>query len=296
MNEAATDQPPLRRILHCDMDCFYAAVHMRDDPSLVGQPVVIGGSPQGRGVVAAANINVVVEEQETIGIIGANGAGKTTFVNMVTGYLEPSSGTIQFLGKNILGRPPREITTLGISRSFQVPQVFASETVFDNMLMAYGIAESKGFSLLLPMLSDERTARVDEHLKRYQIHEYRDMAASALPQGVRKLLDIAMATVRRPKVLMLDEPTSGISVEEKFGIMDIIMSALKEESTTVLFIEHDMEIVERYVSRVLAFYQGEIICDAPTAEALKDAGVKEFVIGEEYHRTRTNGEEDVADA
>ena len=243
------------------------------------------------GVVAAANINVVVEEQETIGIIGANGAGKTTFVNMVTGYLEPTSGTIQFLGKNILGRPPRDITRMGISRSFQVAQVFSSESVFDNMLMAYGIAETRGFSMLLPMLNDERTARVDEHLKRYQIFEYRDMAASALPQGVRKLLDIAMATVRRPKVLMLDEPTSGISVEEKFGIMDIIMSALKEESTTVLFIEHDMEIVERYVSRVLAFYQGEIICDAPTAEALKDAKVKEFVIGEEYHRTRANGAE-----
>ena len=243
------------------------------------------------GVVAAANINVVVEEQETIGIIGANGAGKTTFVNMVTGYLPPSSGTIQFLGKNILGRPPRDITRLGISRSFQVAQVFSSETVFDNMLMAYGIAETSGLSMLYPMLNEERTARVDEHLKRYQIYEYRDLAASALPQGVRKLLDIAMATVRRPKVLMLDEPTSGISVEEKFGIMDIIMSALKEENTTVLFIEHDMEIVERYVARVLAFYQGEIICDAPTDEALRDAGVKEFVIGEEYHRTRSNGDD-----
>ena len=98
---------------------------------------------------------------------------------------------------------------------------------------------------------------------------------------------------------MLDEPTSGISVEEKFGLMDIIMEALRQDDTTVLFIEHDMEIVERYVSRVLAFYQGEIICDAPVAEALVDPGVWEFVIGEEYHRTRTgngNGVEGVTDA
>jgi len=104
---------------------------------------------------------------------------------------------------------------------------------------------------------------------------------------VRKLLDIAMAAVSKPTILMLDEPTSGISVEEKFGLMDVIMEALRQDNTTVLFIEHDMEIVERYVSRVLAFYQGQVICDAPTAEALVDPGVREFVIGEEYHRTRT---------
>jgi branched-chain amino acid transport system ATP-binding protein len=106
-----------------------------------------------------------------------------------------------------------------------------------------------------------------------------------------------MAAVRSPKLLMLDEPTSGISVEEKFPLMDIIMDALKQENTTVLFIEHDMEIVERYVARVLAFYQGEIVCDAPTKEAMVDEKVREFVIGEEYHRTRIERvAEDSADA
>ncbi len=172
------------------------------------------------------------------------------------------------------------ITRLGLCRSFQVPQVFLSESVFDNMLIAYGIAEERGFGLLMPVHTDAREAHVDEHLHRYQIFDYRDAAASALPQGVRKLLDIAMATVRRPKLVMLDEPTSGISIEEKFGLMDIIMEALRKERTTVLFIEHDMEIVERYVSRVLAFSQGEIICDAPTAEALEHPKVRELVIGE----------------
>lgn len=235
------------------------------------------------GVVAAHNINVTVDEGETIGIIGANGAGKTTFVNMVTGYLPPSKGTIEFMGKSLIGLHPRDVTQLGLCRSFQVPQVFLSETIFDNMLMAYGIAEQSGWGLLTPIHTEERAARVDAHLKRYKIEDYRDVAASALPQGVRKLLDIAMATVRHPKLVMLDEPTSGISVEEKFGLMDIIMQALREEDTTVMFIEHDMEIVERFVDRVWAFYQGEIICDAPTADAMKDEGVREFVIGQEYH-------------
>jgi branched-chain amino acid transport system ATP-binding protein len=93
-------------------------------------------------------------------------------------------------------------------------------------------------------------------------------------------LDIAMAAVSKPSLLMLDEPTSGISVEEKFDLMDVIMGALRQDQTTVLFIEHDMEIVERYVARVLAFSQGEIICDAPTAEAMEHPKVRELVIGE----------------
>ncbi len=231
------------------------------------------------GVVAAHNINVAVEHGETVGVIGANGAGRTTFINMVTGWLQPTAGTIAFDGSSILGMTPRAITRLGLCRSFQVPQVFLSESVFDNMLIAYGIAEERGFGLLMPVHTDAREAHVDEHLRRYQMFDYRDVAASALPQGVRKLLDIAMATVRRPKLVMLDEPTSGISVEEKFGLMDIIMEALRQEQTTVLFIEHDMEIVERYVARVLAFSQGEIICDAPTAEAMEHPTVRELVIG-----------------
>ncbi len=237
-------------------------------------------------VVAAKDINVTVSEHEIIGIIGANGAGKTTFVNMVTGYLKPTAGHIEFAGRNIMGLPPRDITCLGISRSFQVPQIFASESVFDNLMMAYAIAEQTGIGLLSPLHTEARAERVESHLKRYQIDQYHHATASSLPQGTRKLLDIAMAAVRKPTVLMLDEPTSGISAEEKFDLMDIIMEALRQDLTTVLFIEHDMEIVERYVSRVLAFYQGEIICDAPTAEALLDPGVREFVIGEEYHRTR----------
>ena len=100
-----------------------------------------------------------------------------------------------------------------------------------------------------------------------------------MSQGIRKLLDIAMAVVGNPKVILLDEPTSGVSVEEKFGIMDIVIAALKQTETSVLFVEHDMEIVERYVDRVIAFYQGEIICDAPPKEALSDKKVIEYVLG-----------------
>lgn len=232
-------------------------------------------------VTAAKDINVTVAKDEIVGIIGANGAGKTTFVNMVTGWLPPTSGTIRFDGRDITGFAPRRITRLGICRSFQVAQVFMTATVFDNLMIALGIADSHGLGVLRPLRLAEREARAEAILRRYQIHEYRDQVASTLSQGIRKLLDIAMAMVAQPKILLLDEPTSGISVEEKFGLMDIVMSALKEDGVTVLFVEHDMEIVERYVGRVLAFYQGEIICDAPPDEALVDPKVIEFVIGDE---------------
>lgn len=234
-------------------------------------------------VTAAKDINVSIAKDEIVGIIGANGAGKTTFVNMVTGWLSPSSGTISFAGRDITGMPPRKLTRMGVCRSFQVAQVFVTATVFDNLMIALGIADARGLGALMPLRLKSREERAHTILARYQMQAYRDQVASTLPQGVRKLLDIAMAMVARPKVLLLDEPTSGISSEEKFELMDIVMGALKEEGVTVLFVEHDMEIVSRYVSRVLAFYQGEIICDAPPAEALADAKVKEFVIGEDLH-------------
>ena len=233
-------------------------------------------------VVAAKDINVDVSKGEIVGIIGANGAGKTCFVNMVTGYLAPTAGSIKFGGVEIIGKGPREVTHSGISRSFQVSQVFHTMTVAENLMIALAIAENRGMKALAEMDSDELREKRDIVLRRYQLEAYADLTVSALSQGVRKLLDIAMAVVSKPRILLLDEPTSGISVEEKFDFMDVVMGALKEDEVTVLFVEHDMEIVERYVSRVLAFYQGEIIADMTPKKALADDKVQEFVIGKRH--------------
>ena len=231
------------------------------------------------GIIAAEDINISVKEGEIIGIIGANGAGKTVFVNMITGYLKPSSGKIEFSGKDITGIQPRDATHIGVCRSFQVSQVFMTMTVKQNLMVAMSLAKKSGSQLLLPLDDENLSKECDKILDLYKIKKQSNLIVSTLSQGMRKLLDIAMAVVGNPKVLLLDEPTSGVSVEEKFGIMDIVISALKKTGTTVLFVEHDMEIVERYVDRVIAFYQGQIICDDTPKKALKNKKVIQYVLG-----------------
>jgi branched-chain amino acid transport system ATP-binding protein len=235
-------------------------------------------------VVAAAGISVRVEEGEVVGIIGANGAGKTTFINMVTGYLQPSSGTIAYRGGDITGLPPRRVTRLGICRSFQIPQLFLGLSALDNLIVALGTANGRWHSAWRPLRSAAMVEDAQARLARFGIDTYASHQAATLPQGIRKLLDIAMAVVGEPRLLLLDEPTSGISTDEKFPIMDRVMAALAGERLTVLFVEHDMEIVERYARRVLAFYDGRVIADGPTAEALASPEVRQYVIGSEIHR------------
>lgn len=233
-------------------------------------------------VVAAHDINVAVPPLQTVGIIGANGAGKTTFVNMITGHLRPTSGAIFFADRDITGRPSREITRLGITRSFQVPQVFSSLTVLENMCAATAIARTAGGLLrhaLTPLHAPATLAASEAALELFGIADYRHALAATLPQGVRKLLDIAMAVAGSPRVLLLDEPTSGISIEEKFPLMDVVMAALKDRRITVLFVEHDMDIIDRHADRVLAFYDGTVIADGPPKETLADSRIQELISG-----------------
>jgi len=233
-------------------------------------------------IVAARDISLDIPAQQTVGVIGANGAGKTTFINMITGYLKPSKGTIRFEDRDITGHSTREIMRGGISRSFQVAQIFPSLTVFDNICAAAAIARGPKGTLghaLRPLLSPATIAEADAAIELFQIARYRNTRAVTLPQGVRKLLDIAMAVVGWPRLLLLDEPTSGISIEEKFALMEVVMTALKSRKMTILFVEHDMEIVTRFADRVLAFYDGTVIADGAPAVALADPRVQTLISG-----------------
>jgi branched-chain amino acid transport system ATP-binding protein len=235
-------------------------------------------------VVAAHDVTVAVVAGETLGIIGANGAGKTTFVNMVTGYLKPDEGTIVFRGRDITALRPREVTRLGIRRSFQVAQLFPNLTVRDNVLVALASSESPRPSALADLRGSERVARATEVLVRLGLEGSARRLTTELPQGQRKLLDIGLAMVDRSAALLLDEPTSGISADEKFPLMDLVMQAVTAEGSAIMFVEHDMELVERYASRVIAFYDGRIIADGAPSAVLADADVRRYVVGSELHR------------
>jgi branched-chain amino acid transport system ATP-binding protein len=238
-------------------------------------------------VTAASEVNAAIEKDSVVGLIGTNGAGKTTFINMITGYLKPDRGVIHYEGRDITRLAPREITRLGICRSFQIPQLYGSLSVRENMRVALGVVLRNAglggfFSRREPRVPgyeapvEEVAERI---LERFGLMPYRDRNAQVLPGGVRKLLDIALTMAAKPRVLLLDEPTSGVSAEEKFGIMDMVMKAVKAEGATVLFVEHDMEVVSRFAQRVLAFYDGRVIADAAPEAALNDPAVKRYVVG-----------------
>jgi branched-chain amino acid transport system ATP-binding protein len=230
-------------------------------------------------VVAASDISISIAPGERVSLIGSNGAGKTTFVNMITGYLKPDVGRIVFDGRDITPLHPRAITRLGVARSFQIPQLYGDLTVLDNMLVA-NACHDQALSFWQPAQRRSALDRADALLERFRLAEHRARRVAELPGGVRKLLDIAMALTAAPKLLLLDEPTSGVSAEEKFPMMETIMSALGQEAMTVLFVEHDMDIVERYASRVVAFYSGRIIADGAPSEALATDDVRRYVTGE----------------
>ena len=238
-------------------------------------------------VTAAQDISVGIERDSVVGLIGTNGAGKTTFINMVTGYLKPDSGRILFDGEDITQLSPREVTRRGISRSFQIAQLYNTLTVMENIMVALSVVldnagRSGFFAFADPIVPgfDRRPQDVaNVLLERFQLQAYRDRPAQILPGGVRKLLDIALTLVAKPKVLFLDEPTSGVSAQEKFGMMDKVMGNIRSQGGTVLFVEHDMEVISRFSDRVLAFYDGRIIADGPPEQTLSDPDVLKYVVG-----------------
>ena len=231
------------------------------------------------GVVAADAIDFDLLTGECLAVVGQNGAGKTTFINICTGYLKPTSGQVFFDGADITGHSPRAITRRGVGRSFQLPQVFTEHTVREClMLAASAVKQRHGFFLPLSQAVD--AAEVDETLELLQLAPRSHDLAGSLPEGQRKLLDVAMALVLRPKLLIMDEPTSGVSSDEKHDLMAVLMRALVERQVTSIFVEHDIDIVRRYATRLCAWIAGRIAADGAPEDVLRDPVVVKNVIGE----------------
>ncbi len=229
--------------------------------------------------VAAEGIDLTVRDGEIVGIIGANGAGKTTLLNIVSGYLKPTAGRVMFRGVDVTGLPPRILARQGIARSFQVPQLFGSCTARENIMIALSLLSEPRSSMLRRFseraLMDDAQRILDAH----GIGERADTVVANIPQGVRKLLDIAMATCADPDLVLLDEPTSGVSSDEKNDLVSRLIGRFRGMSTAVIFIEHDMDIVREYASRVIALYEGRIIADGDAVEVFSHDDVVRFITG-----------------
>lgn len=230
------------------------------------------------GVVAAEAIDFDLNPGERLAVVGQNGAGKTTFINICTGFLKPDSGQVFFDGTDVTGRNPRQITRLGVGRSFQLPQLFTEHSVRDCLMIAASAVRSHG-GFWLPLEKAVNPDEIDATLDLLQLQSRARDLAGALPEGQRKLLDVAMALVLHPKLMIMDEPTSGVSTDEKHGLMAVLMRALEERRITSIFVEHDIEIVRRYASRLAAWVGGRIVADGAPEEVLRDPAVIKNVIG-----------------
>ncbi|MEZ5932196.1 MAG: ABC transporter ATP-binding protein [Alphaproteobacteria bacterium] len=232
------------------------------------------------GVVAADDVDIEIREGRNLAIIGPNGAGKTTFLNICTGYLKPNVGSVYFEGEEITRKTPRQITRLGVARAFQIPQLFHEHTALENLLIA-AAARERRWSPFTPLRAMPERAEMKHLLELVNCSDIAERPVNELPEGQRKLIDIAVALALRPKLILMDEPTSGVASAEKFGVMDILTKALAEAGVTAVFVEHDMGIVETYADEVAVWSAGAIQLRGAPAEILEHPDVIRDVIGEE---------------
>ena len=223
-------------------------------------------------VVAADALTLDIPAGQKVSLIGANGAGKTTFVNMVTGYLKPDSGSIALDGADIGGRSPRQGRPARHLAFVPDPAIVHRAHRGRKPDRRRLRRRDRTLSFHSPAQAPDIHDKAVELLGRFGLADHAERPISELAGGVRKLVDIAMALVRRPKLLLLDEPTSGVSAEEKFATMDRVIHAVAPDAATIVFVEHDMEIVSRYADRVVAFYQGRILADGEPGHVLRDRG------------------------
>ncbi|AEC20134.1 ABC transporter protein [Pusillimonas sp. T7-7] len=229
-------------------------------------------------VMAADNIDFELHSGESLAVIGQNGAGKTTFINICTGYLKPASGKVYFDGQDITGMMPRKIVRLGLGRSFQLPQLFTEHTVRECIRLS-AARQNARLSMFKPLAATLDSHEVESTLELVGLKEDANVLSADLPEGKRKLLDVAMALALRPKLLIMDEPTSGVASEDKHGLMQTVMNALKERKVTSWFVEHDVDIVEQYATRVAAWINGAIVADGTPQEVLNNPKIKSEVLG-----------------
>jgi branched-chain amino acid transport system ATP-binding protein len=230
------------------------------------------------GFKAVNGANLDVEKGEIVAVIGPNGAGKTTLFNLITGILKPDSGTVRFKEEDITGLPPYVVCKKGMSRSFQVVNIFQRRSVFENVQVSVLTREKKTWNLFTPATRLVR-AETEGILEAVGLMGKRDNVSGALSHGDRKVLEIAIALGGNPEFLILDEPTAGMSLEETLRCIDLIKQLSEKMGLTILFCEHDMELVFSISNRIMVMVRGATIIQGSCEEVRCNQAVQDAYLG-----------------
>jgi branched-chain amino acid transport system ATP-binding protein len=231
------------------------------------------------GFVAINGVSFSIPKGEICSLIGPNGAGKTTLFNLITGHLPSDEGKLTFKDLDITGWPPHQICRLGVGRSFQRTNIFPRLTVFQNIQAAVLAHRGKSFTFFRPVDSffQEETGEI---LERVGLGEYAQMVSGSLSYGFQKQLELGIALASEPELLLLDEPTAGMSVQETHQTMEMIAKITREKGLTLLFTEHDMEVVFSISQRIMVLYQGRLIAEGMPGEVRNNPEVQKVYLGE----------------
>jgi branched-chain amino acid transport system ATP-binding protein len=233
------------------------------------------------GFRALDGVSLKVADGEFVSIVGPNGAGKTTLVNLLSGLMVPTRGTVFFKGDNIAGVGPVELAERGMARAFQLVQIFPQMTVAETMATAVVTRQRKQWRLFSSLSADDAVhQRVAAVASIFGLADRLQTPSRLLSQGEKKLLDVASAFALAPEVILLDEPTSGVSTAEKHGVMKTLIKAAKTAGVkAIILVEHDMDLVAAYSHRIVALSEGKVLADLPPTAFFADPIVIETVVG-----------------
>ncbi|HUL91513.1 MAG TPA: ABC transporter ATP-binding protein [Burkholderiales bacterium] len=230
------------------------------------------------GVEAVRGVGFAVDAGELVAMIGPNGAGKTTCFNIVNGQLAPDSGSVRLQGSEIAGLTPREVCRLGVGRTFQITETFASMTVLENVQTALLSHHRRfaGWWTRAAGLYREQAGRLLGHVG---MLGQAGRACSVLAYGDLKRVELAMALANEPRLLLMDEPTAGMAAAERGELMALTAAIAREHRIAVLFTEHDMDVVFAHADRIVVLHRGQVIAQGKPAEVRASAAVREVYLG-----------------
>ncbi len=233
------------------------------------------------GVAAVDDLSLDVQARETVALIGPNGAGKTTFYNLLSGRMRPTHGTILFEGRDVTGLPPHRISRLGISRSFQITNIFPDLSARQNIEVALTALHGKSFRLFT-LASRDRILRREALalLERLGLQALAERRAGELSYGDQRLLEIAIVLATRPRLVLLDEPTAGMTPQETHAVMHLVRELATSTEHTFMITEHDMEVVFGLADRIVVMNHGRVLAHGTPDEIRSSKVVREAYLGE----------------